>query len=315
MGNTPTAVEYIDFVSEWRDSGNHISAHTSGSTGTPKEIRLLKSDMRRSAACAARMFGLDESCVVASALPFSSIATKMAVVRHLVAGCRYAEIAPSNELRLPPHVDLLSVGPSQALYLLEHPELARRIKHLLVGGAPMSAQLRQGLIRCGYDVYESYGMTETCSNVALRHGNDDYFTANDGISFDLDPRGCLIVRAPEYSFDGTVTNDLAELISPEKFRWLGRFDNMINSGGIKIFPEMLEKELAAYIGVPFYIIGRPDPKWGTAVVMVVEGDDIAAEEARKALSSFPDRVRCPKDVVAIRHFQHTSTGKVRRIMP
>lgn len=315
MENTAIELDYARFIAEWLDSSDAITAHSSGSTGAPKAIRLPKSDMRRSARTSIAMFKLTRSSTIASALPMRSIATKMAVVRHLEAGCRYVHLPASNTFALPCHIDLLSIGPSQTDQFIGHPEYAALVGAMLVGGAPLDAARKSRLLELGYNLYESYGMTETCSNVALRRGADPHFTANPGISFSLDTRGCIVVHAPGYSFDGITTNDMAELLSDTTFIWRGRFDNVINSGGIKIFPEELEKELAAYISTPYYIIGVPDAKWGTAVLLVVEGDDAAAAEAAHVLSAYPDHIRRPKAVAAMAAFAHTPTGKIKRVVP
>lgn len=309
-------MEYTEFLKQWFGDSECIPTRTSGSTGEPKEILLPKADMRRSAATAMRMFGLHPGCVVASALPLRSIATKMAIVRAIVAGGEYMTVEASNTLRLSRHVDLLSIAPSQADALISHPELRALTGKVLIGGAALSAARRDALLRCGYDIYETYGMTETCSNVALKHGADEYFTANPDITFSLDSRGCIIVHAPGYSFDGIATNDVARLLSPERFTLLGRYDGAINSGGIKLFPEDLERELAAAIYIPFYITGVPDEKWGQVAAVVVEGhDDDAARVAAIVAQAVTDGRRRPKFVMAMPRFERTATGKIRRIDP
>lgn len=309
-------MEYDDFLKQWFDEGEYIVAHTSGSTGRPKEILLPKADMRRSAAMAVRMFGLGPGCVVASALPLRSIATKMAIVRSIVAGGEFVQLEPRNDFVLGRHIDLLSIAPSQADTLIESPALLALTGKVLIGGAPLSASRRATLLSCGFDICETYGMTETCSNVALRRGSDECFTANPDITFSLDSRGCIVVHAPDYSFDGIITNDVATLLSPVRFELLGRFDGAINSGGIKLFPEDLERELAKVVHVPFYIVGIDDDKWGQAAAMVVEGsDDDACKWAKVLASVVTDGRRRPKCVMAITHFERTDTNKIMRIVP
>ena len=316
MGNAAIAMEYTDFLKQWFDIGKYIATYTSGSTGQPKEILLPKADMRRSAATAVRMFDLGVGSVVASALPMRSIATKMAVVRAIVAEGEYLPIEASNNLTFTRRIDLLSIAPSQADALIARPELQAITGKVLIGGAALSTARREALLRIGYDIYETYGMTETCSNVALRHGDDECFTANPDISFSLDSRGCLVVHAPGYSFDGIATNDVAHLQSPVKFTLLGRYDGAINSGGIKLFPEDLERELAHIVRIPFYIVGVPDDKWGEVAAMVVEGNDKDARWwANELAAKMADGRRRPKYVMAMPQFERTATGKTRRIAP
>lgn len=315
MDYTRSKMEYTDFIDEWNNGSEHITAHTSGSTGTPKPIHLLKSDMLRSANATIKRFGLDKNCVIASLLPISSIATKMAIVRSIAAGCRYINLHPANDFEIPEHIDLLSVGPSQCDCLIAHPDMAQQIRVLLVGGAELSRKRRDALLALGYDLYESYGMTETCSNVALRHGADDFFEANEGINFCLDNRSCIVVEAPAYGFDGTITNDIAVLQAPDRFRLLGRYDNVINSGGLKIHPEQLERELAPLLDIPFYIVGVPDDKWGQSVAIVIEGSQDDAQKASNRLEILTDGRKRPKRVIAMAEFERTSSGKIKRKLP
>lgn len=308
-------MDYADFLKEWNNADDYIVARTSGSTGAPKDIRLYKADMLRSAKSTVRRFGLDARSVIASLLPMDSIATRMAVVRSICASCRYLNLPPSNDFSLPEHIDLLSIGPSQADCLIRHPEMAMMTGAVMAGGAPLSRERRDALIACGYDIWESYGMTETCSNVALRHGADPLFTANPGITFSTDGRGCLIVHARDYSFDGLQTNDVVSLQSPVSFLWLGRSDNVINSGGVKIFPEQLEAELSASLHIPFYIVAVADAKWGSAAGLVVEGGMAEAMLAYDAIRSVSDRRRRPHYIGAMPEFQRTENGKIRRVLP
>lgn len=315
MEDTSARLAYHEFLNEWNSAADYVTAHSSGSTGTPKQLRLSKGDMLRSAAATVARFSLNPESVIASALPSSSIATKMAIVRSIVAGCTYLPIHPSNRLAIDSPVDLLSVAPSQTDYLIGHSGLSAKIGVVLVGGAPLSPTREKALMQAGYSVYETYGMTETCSNVALRQAGAHTFAANRGFSFSVDHRSCLTIHAPGYTFDGTVTNDVVELTSPTGFRWLGRYDNAINSGGIKIHPEMLERDLAPFISVPYYIVSAPDEKWGCVAVLVVEGSEQDAAEAAQALTAFPDRLRRPRQVRSMLRFERTHTGKVKRILP
>lgn len=303
------------FLKEWYGPADHIVTRTSGSTGTPKEIRLPKADMLRSAASTVARFGLHEGSVIASLLPVESIATRMAIVRSIVARCRYLDMPPANVFTITARIDLLSIGPSQADRLIACPGYAPLLGDVMIGGAPLDRSRRDALLALGYRIWESYGMTETCSNVALRRADEELFTANPGITFATDSRGCLRVSAPGYSFDGLQTNDIVELASPVAFRWKGRADNVINSGGVKIFPEQLEAELAPRIPVPFYITAVADPVWGQAAALVVEGGHAEATAALRALDAIADRRRRPHYIAAMPQLQRTPNGKIRRIAP
>lgn len=304
---------YDEFSKEWADDAPCIHAKTSGSTGEPKDIALLKDDMLASARATNAFFGIDSNSVLAIPLTCDYIAGKMMAVRAYDANCRLLVIPPSNEFEIgDDHVDLLSIVPSQAECLISHPDWASRVRAVIVGGAALSLDRQDALAKAGYNIYMSYGMTETCSHVALAKIGEP-FRAMPGISFEVDPRGCLIVDVPCMTIGRVVTNDIVELIDRYTFRWLGRYDNVINSGGIKIFPERLEAEISRYVDVDYYIVGIPDDKWGQAVQMVVAGDESMRADIENKLKMHLDHRFLPKNIHFVRMLPRTNTGKVKRM--
>ena len=306
-----------EFLAEWHSPDPYVQAHTSGSTGTPKPIRLLKADMQLSARATNSFFGIGEHSVLASPLSFGYIAGKMMAVRAIEAHCALVPLPVSNRIELPdtlPHVDLLPIVPSQIESLLAQPAYAARISHVLVGGAAPSPAQCRALTDAGYKAYISFGMTETCSHVALKKicGHETYFEAMPGISFSQDRRGCLVIQAPAYSFGNLTTNDIVEIASPTEFRWIGRFDNVINSGGIKISPERLEKEIARYVDRPFYITSAKDDRWGEVPAIVFEGTASEVQDILDLLASKIDHKTCPKKARAVRALPRTANGKIFR---
>lgn len=309
-----------DFTAEWRNASPFITAHTSGSTGTPKEIRLLKDDMRRSARATNSFFGIASSSVLASPLSFDYIAGKMMAVRAFEARCRLIVLPVSNSIVLPPEipeVDLLPVVPSQIWSLLSN-DYASRVKNVLIGGAAPSAEQCRQLCLHGYNTFISYGMTETCSHVALSRADDPTrtFRGMPGIGFSTDADGRLAIIAPEFSFRRLQTNDVVDLIDSHTFRWRGRADGVINSGGLKLFPEELEALYAPVIGErSFYVCAAPHPVWGQSVALVIEGDADTGVIASALRDAVADTRRLPKSIVCVRNLPRTSTGKIRRILP
>lgn len=309
----------LSFIDEWFNSSAVVTAHTSGSTGKPKNIELLKSDMLKSAMATNRFFGINSESLLACPLSSDYIAGKMMIVRSIAAGCRMIAVNPSNRFILPEcgRISLIAIVPSQ----LEH-TLSRygdRTENILVGGAPLSVEQQNLVNRYSDNVYLSFGMTETCSHVALKRvGSDEPFRALPGISFGTNARGCLIINAPGFSFSGTATNDIVELRDECSFVWRGRYDNVINSGGIKVYPEEIERKIAylCNIASPFYITKRAHSKWGEIPVLVIksaEGLDIQNIEAeiRNALS----KAERPKEILVTTKMESTGNGKIRRILP
>ena len=302
---------------EWQSESRYIVAHTSGSTGAPKEIRLLKDDMRVSARATNLRFGITQNSVLACPLSVDYIAGKMMVVRALEANCKFIQLPVSNRLEIDCDVDLLAIVPSQVESLLAIENASEKIKNVIIGGAPLSDALADRLCRAGINAYATYGMTETCSHVALAKitGDESRFQAMPGITFQTDERGCLVINAPQFSFEQLITNDIVRLINQTEFIWLGRYDNVINSGGIKIFPEILENEIRRWFGGIFYVTGVADVKWGEVPVIVFEGEKDEEIGLIEHLRSKINHKYCPAHAFAVERIPRTSNGKIIRKKP
>ena len=312
-------MNYDEFLEYWHSGEPYMEAHTSGSTGTPKVIRLLKDDMKASARATNTFFGIDSSSLLVCPLSLDYIAGKMMAVRALEAGCRIVFVEPSNAPALPESVaiDLLPVVPSQLEFLMHQPSVLARVRNLLIGGAAPSEADCSALGSVGVRAYISYGMTETCSHVALALASDPerVYHAMPDISFSADSAGRLRVIAPAFSFGILQTNDIVDLLDANSFRWLGRADNVINSGGIKLFAERLEAMYATVMGgIPFYVTACADSKWGQAVCLVAETDtatlNILAAQLAQRISNHR---MLPKYYRAVTAIPRTSTGKIKRI--
>lgn len=300
------------FTDEFLAPGEFITAHTSGSTGKPKPIRLAKADMIVSAKATCRFFGIGPESELACPLSASYIAGKMMIVRALVSGARLRMLTPSRSLDVLAslgRIDLLPIVPAQALSLPEGLDVG----NLLVGGGAPTDEQSDRLRGLGIDTWVSYGMTETCSHVALRRLDSSVYTALPGVTFSTDSRSCLVIDWPDMTFGRLVTNDVVRLLSPSRFEWLGRHDNVINSGGIKIHPEDDERLLAPHLpGILFYITSRHNAVWGQEAVLVVTSgtatDESILETCRRILPPY----HVPKAVIRDSSPQFTSSGKLRR---
>lgn len=305
---------YKDFQKEWLSDSKYMVAHTSGSTGTPKEIHLQKDDMIASAKATNEFFNIRSGDNLVCPLSLNYIAAKMMAVRAIIADANLILQKPSNDLCVNEPAKLLAIVPSQVDSLLAQPTLTDTIENIIIGGAPLSMEKREALISVGFNAYETYGMTETCSHVALKHIKDDCFTAIGNTTFELDNRGCLVINIPHLLTNRVVTNDVVTLHDERTFSWLGRIDNVINSGGIKIHPELLEKKISEIIGdrYPFYIAGMPSDKWGQEVVLVIEAEQEVADDFLRKISESMDHKFIPKKIIAVRKIQRTPNGKIIR---
>ena len=204
-----------DFLKEWHSEEPFVVAHTSGSTGKPKEIKLLKADMRASAALTNRFFSIDSGSTLLLCLSPDYIAGKMMIVRAEEAGATLLVESPSNrplEHFSGTTVDLLAVVPSQALWLAEHKESLNNVRNMIVGGGEITPRLRTMLSQLHVNAYATYGMTETCSHVALSRIAEPAqpFEALPPVTFATDHRGCLAIDAPQFSFKHLQTNDIVD---------------------------------------------------------------------------------------------------------
>jgi o-succinylbenzoate---CoA ligase len=316
--------ELKDFIKQWKSDLEYFTIQTSGSTGKPKQIRVSRQSMIRSAELSGNILDLKKGDTALLCMPLEFVAGKMMLVRALVLGLNLVVVKPSSyplkDVPTETIIDFAAMTPMQVQETLKEPATFTKlsqIKKLIIGGAAVGRQLEDELQQLQGDIFETYGMTETLTHIALRKINgskrSEYFSVLPGITISTDNRGCLIVHAPHLDDPDVTTNDLVEIISPTQFRWLGRADNVINSGGIKIFPEQLEKKLESLIKERFIITGLPDIKLGEKVVLVIETSNPARFETlpgliAKKLGAYEK----PREIVFLEKFPKTSTGKIIR---
>ncbi len=311
--------EVGNFLQDWLSDSDSIEVSTSGSTGVPKSIFLKKQKMHNSALATGQFFGLAPEHTALLCLSPKYIAGKMMLVRGMVLGLEIDFVEPSSEplLALQKNYDFAAMVPLQLEHSLAQLE---QLKTLIVGGAPVSLLLRSrlGATRC--QVFETYGMTETLTHVAVRQLNGQkgiptslFFNALPDIHFSIDTRNCLVINAPRLADKPIITNDVVELKSDTKFEWLGRFDNIINSGGIKLHPEKIEDMLASILNTNFFVHGFPDEKLGQKLVLIIEGQG-NPELIMAKLGAMPSitKIGLPKDIFFVQKFSQTANGKIRR---
>lgn len=308
-----------DFLSDWLDDAGTVEVKTSGSTGTPKTILLEKQHMFNSAIATGEFFDLKAGQTALLCLPAEYIAGKMMLVRALILGFELDYVSPaSNPLEsVAKSYDFCAMVPLQLQNSIDKIE---QVKTLIVGGAAVSAQLKNHVQLKPTKVFETYGMTETITHVALKkvnHSNDsnaeNSFKSLASVSFSIDERGCLVIQAPKVALESVITNDMVRLISSSEFEWLGRYDTIINSGGVKLFPEQIEAKLTSLIEQPFFVAGIEDETLGQKLVLIVEGEsDSNTILSKISNSNGLERFEIPKAVYFLSQFVTTYNGKIRR---
>lgn len=312
-------------------SGESIQVKTSGSTGTQKNIVFTPQQMMESARASGRYFELGAGTKALLCLPLDFIAGKMMLIRAITLGWELKGVEPNIHLNLEnrEQYDFAAMIPLQ---LENNLESLSRIDTLIVGGAPVSSELQARIKSVSTSIFATYGMTETITHVAVRPLNrnaiqkvlgrnrtfsDEAYSALPGVSFYTDKRGCLVVRCPRISVKEIVTNDLVELISENSFIWKGRVDNVINSGGLKLMPEVIEEKFSKCISQRFFAAGLPDSELGERLIFVVEGepdkglvDRLKAFQAGSSVSIQKNEL--PRDIFYLPKFEETNSGKINR---
>ena len=304
--------DIFSFLVEWFTEGDFIYVQTSGSTGTPKTIKKEKSTLRNSALMTGDFFSFKENQIALLCLPVKYIAGKMMLVRAIEWGLKLDSIEPKIKLNIPSkNYHFSAMTPQQVSASIN---TVSNISNLIIGGAPISIPLEKQLLDLPINCYATYGMTETVSHIALRKitENNNHYQVLSGIEINIDSRTCLTINAPKLSVSIIKTNDIVTLNSANSFTWLGRFDNVINSGGVKISPEIIENKISKLIPNHFFITGIPDDKWGESVVLIIEGNPIDSKKLQKSIDAVLNKVETPKSIHFLPTFIRTENGKLNR---
>ena len=310
------------FLSEWNNDSPFVHVQTSGSTGVPKPMLAEKRRMLASARITNDFLGLREGDAALLCMSLDYIAGKMMVVRSIERGLKLLTVEPSghplNHCQSAIDdckIDFAAMVPMQVyntLQVLEERERLMGIRHLIIGGGAIDDALGAELKNFPNAVWSTYGMTETLSHIALRRLSgpeaSDWYTPFPSVQVSLSDEGCLVIDAPEVCPECLVTNDIAE-ISTQGFRILGRKDNVICSGGIKIQIEEVERHLRPFLRAPYLISKRPDPKFGEVAVLLTED---SVDEARQICERILPKYYLPRHYRHVDRIPLTETGKPAR---
>jgi len=314
---TSWIAEVAQTIREWFSDEDYISIRTSGSTGKPKKIVLHKSAMRKSAQLTIRYFNLRREQKALLCLPAQFIAGKMMIIRALVANLDLYCVEPSSTALLKDSIDFVAMTPYQVSKSLDADKsVFEKVGILIIGGAQVSPSLFQRLQNISAQCYQTYGMTETITHVAVQklNGEDtqEYFEVLDGIEIE-EENGCLIIRATHLDVP-IRTTDLVKIKNDRQFAWLGRADHVINSGGIKLQPELIERKMSTVIPHPLVLLAEKDEGLGEIGVLFIADTSSVIDESelKDKLRPIINRYEMPKKIYFVEALVETETGKVRR---
>jgi O-succinylbenzoic acid--CoA ligase len=302
------------FSQQWAQNGV-FEIKSSGTTGLPQLHRFTKAQLIHSAQASIDAFRLNTESTALLCLPLTSVGGLMLLARSLVGSFDLFLQLPSSRpwQHLDQHIDFVAMVPTQLQQsLLNDLSKLQKCAKILIGGGALPKPLIEACQAAKLEVWQSYGMTETLSHVALRKISpilDDAFTALPGITF-TSTADCLTIHYPALQAQALKTKDIITLHSSTSFTWLGRADNAINAGGQKIIPELLEQTLSKHIDTAFFITSLPDDKWGEIVAIVLEGTELSAVPDFKTLGLSAAEI--PKKIIFVPIFERTDTQKIRR---
>ena len=302
--------ELGEFLLDWLDDKETIQLTTSGTTGAPKIITIKKEAMVYSAIATGNFFDLHPQDKALLCLSARYIAGKMMIVRAMMLGLELDIMAPSSHLDdLLPHknYDFVAIVPLQAENSLDK---LHQFKKIIIGGAKVSDDLASKLKNIKSVIYETYGMTETITHIAAKKIGESYFNVLEHVSISDDDRNCLVIDVPSITDEKVITNDIVEILNENQFKWIGRYDNVINSGGVKLFPEQIETKLASKIKNRFFITSQPDAVLGSKVVLVLEGEK---RDIDSSIFNSLEKFERPKEILFVTEFVETETKKINRI--
>lgn len=318
--HSPALWDLYLFLNEWFNASPVITVYTSGSTGTPKELIVRKDQMMQSARLTCEFLNLKEGQSALLCMNLRYIGAMMVVVRSLVAGLnlivRPASGHPLADIKEP--LGFVAMVPLQVYNTLQIPEEKERLKQtdiLIIGGGAVDEALEAEIKHLPTAVYSTYGMTETLSHIALRRLNgtsaSEHYYPFSSVKLSLSAENTLIIDAPLVC-DGTLqTNDIARIYPDGSFMILGRKDNVINSGGIKIQAEEIEKVLRPFIPLPFVITSVPDHRLGQAVTLLIAGQ-LDTKEIEDKLQTILEPYYRPRYILTTDCIPQTKNGKISR---
>ncbi len=296
----------------YQSSEPYLEVYSSGTSGPAKLIRHPRAAVLASAQMSVQFFSLTANSKIGLSLPLDKIGGLMLAIRAFLAEAQIVPINPQiNPLaQLGPEesLDFISLVPNQ---LMASRKEWNKAKQILVGGGPISAKLEQEVLEAKLDIqfWQSYASTETISHVAIRKLGKDHYQALKSVSFAVNAQNCLVINAPSLGIENLETKDQVELLDEHQFRWKGRQDNVVLSGGLKLYPEEIEQKLN--LEIPFFLTGLPDDQLGEMLAIAITNRDYK-EGIKNEISLQLSGVERPKAIIILSEFSYTSTDKIMR---
>jgi O-succinylbenzoic acid--CoA ligase len=331
--------DQIDVVREVfprSDVNLHTVVLTSGSTVGPRPVRLTRANVAAAIAASRARLGNDASDCWLLNLPLFHVGGLSVLWRSAAAGGSVVvhdrfDAKRTAQAMKDGTATVTSLVPTMLHRVLEaDPGPYHGMKAVLLGGAAADRDLVERALDAGLPTLQTYGMTETCSQVATVAPGEEVESLGtagrplDGMKvvIDGDEVGEIIVDGPAVSpgylgeperSRGHRTGDLGYLDGEGRLVVLGRVDDMIVTGGENVYPQRVADVLSRHRFIRrVEVVGMPDPEWGQAIVAVVVGDRTTRRRlARWARERLPKH-ELPKQWIFVDELPMLSNGKVDR---
>lgn len=324
--NETSDVEYLRqiqcFIDEYKKSEAIFTFQTSGSTGIKKNIIITKKQIKASAKATIKALDLQTNYTALLCLGLDFIAAKMMITRAIEANMNLIITKPTANLIAIINrnkIDFAAFAPLQIEKIITSAgiEPLNKIEKIIIGGAAISNILLEKLKNSTSNIYQTFGMTETVSHIALRKINGEnaskYYTVLPNIEIKTTFDNCLCVKGEVTNHKWIETTDIIQLIDYKTFDWLGRKDFIINSGGIKINPEELEAKIQPFVAFNFIISSLADDHLGQKLILVIEKEKSISDLNLNQLTNILPKYEVPKQIYCLEKFPLTESGKINRL--
>ena len=245
------------------------------------------------------------------------------IVRAMVAESNLICVEPKLNplLNIQSKINFAAFTPQQVNSILineESKNCFKKIDTIIIGGGEISTTLEKKLIALNQNIFATYGMTETITHIAVRKIGEKIYKTFKGVNLGLDERNCLTIQVDYLGKNKIITNDIVEFEGPHEFIYKGRIDNVINSGGIKLHPEIIEHKIGDLINDSYFVHYKKDEELGQKLILVIERnetfDNTTLGLLQSSLKDILEKYEVPKEIVFLTRFKRTENGKVVRVI-
>ena len=303
----------------WKSDKENLIVLTSGSTGNPKKINISKKQMIVSAENTLQYFKIKENSTFLNCLPVKYIGGKMMLIRAILCKSKIVLFKPSvNPIKeLDIEIDFIALTPLQLNYLLDKKHIFKKIKLAIIGGGLVSENLISKIQNINTNCFQTYGMTETISHIAVRNlkncTNKTSYKCLEDIKVGINNKNQLIINSKKLDIENLVTNDKVKIISNEKFLFLNRTDTMINSGGLKINPEEVENKILKSLGNNNFFVDKiKNDKFGEEIILIAL-KNIKIDLLIESIKLLKDKKIRPKKIYIVDKFIFNDNQKIDKL--